>query len=120
MFKEILIDIFKNFGLIYFLFAGVIFVVLGTPWIFARKRIHSFMLRRIFDSLLIALVFAPFVFAGDLATMTMPAICVIGIMILNRGGFTPVVFIGSLVSIAIIWLTIFSVWSIWSSLVKEK
>jgi hypothetical protein len=100
-----------SLGCIYLICVCGLLVVLGLPWFFVRSRITSRVLRCLCDSLVFALIFAPFVLAGDLATIPMPAIIVCVILIVTSALSSWRAFMASLLSIIFVWSVVFGVWN---------
>jgi len=71
----------------YFVYAGLILLILGLPWLATRKRFVNPDLRRSLSSLVFALAFAPAMLSGDVGTYTVPAawMLISGL----RGSFVP-------------------------------
>jgi hypothetical protein len=76
-----LTDTLKSFvehlGSAYFVYAGLILLVCGLPWLFIRRRVSNPDVRRLCSSLIVALAFAPSMIAGDLGGITVPAVMMI-------------------------------------------
>jgi hypothetical protein len=106
IFTDTLKPFVEHLSSVYFIYAGVILLVCGLPWIAIRRRIANPDLRRMFSSLIFALAFAPSMIVGDVGAFTVPAVWmfIYGL----RGNFVPLPFI-SVGLIALLWGVIFVV-----------
>ena len=104
--EDILRDMKSGFGAGYFIYAGVLLLVTAVPWFFLRGRIHNARNRRLWDSFVLALVFAPSVYGGDMGGGTFPATLVVAIGVLLRGA-NPRLLICSLMFVFASWVMLF-------------
>jgi hypothetical protein len=107
--KEFLVGIPANLTSEYFVLAGAQLVVIGTVWLFLRRRVRI-SARTACDALVLALIFAPSVFGMDMGATTLPATLVIAIAMI--GAASTAAFVCAFIFIGVLWLFIFLVFKI--------